>query len=633
MSGIAGIFNRNGEPADTEILADMTDIVRYRGPDGIGSWVDGPLGFSQLLLSTTPESIDEHSPMLDDISGLCIIFDGRVDNREELSSALKSHGLHCRTITDMELVLKSYELWGAACAEKILGDFAFAIWDRNKQQLFCARDIKGFRPFYYSVAAGHFIFGSEIRQLLLHDSVSRQVNVGMVAEYLSCEIKNFDETLYRDINRLPPAHYMLVDKNRIQLKQYWEPDLNRRIQYSRDSDYVEHYLEVFHRAVECRLRCSGKVGATMSGGLDSTSVVGMAQSIYVDRGSQASISTFSTTFPGRDCDEAEAIQQMNEMWDLKSYIDPFKIFDHAPPWREQVRRSGEPPEGPLALLEERLVKPAHSQQVKVLMSGIGADGSLGGSSYPYLQALRDFSFSFILEYFRREGSENGWKLASSRLLRSIAWPLIPVPVRRFLLLSKLVKGRPNFLQAQFVSNEDPLAYFQLAWQYRDLAKWRKYCSVNNAEATSGLEIEDKIYARYGTEQRHPFCDRRMLEFAAGVPDYQHLKNGQRKRLILEGSEGLIPASLQKSTNYGHFSNCYQELLKLPAVTNTLRSLEIGRAGWVSQQKVNDIYTNVIKKSGHSAEIHREDYRWLVPLWSVFAMETWIREAGINLPSR
>ena len=149
MSGIAGIFNRDGRPVDPDLLARMTDAIAHRGPDGAGHWADGAVGFGHQMLCTAPESLHEQQPWRDETGQLCLVLDGRVDNRAELQRALAAAGAHLGEDTDAELVLQSYEVWGEACPKRIIGDFAFAIWDARKQQLFCARDFLGIKPFYY----------------------------------------------------------------------------------------------------------------------------------------------------------------------------------------------------------------------------------------------------------------------------------------------------------------------------------------------------------------------------------------------------------------------------------------------------------------------------------------------------
>jgi len=145
MSGIAGIFNLDGRPADASLLRRMVDAIAHRGPDGSGVWIAGSVGLGHRMLRTTPESAVEKQPLTDESATLSLTFDGRVDNREEISSLLSSHGWKLRDQTDAEIILRAYQCWGEECAGKIVGDFAFVVWDGKKQQLFCVRDVVGLR--------------------------------------------------------------------------------------------------------------------------------------------------------------------------------------------------------------------------------------------------------------------------------------------------------------------------------------------------------------------------------------------------------------------------------------------------------------------------------------------------------
>lgn len=160
MSGITGIYHLDGRPVDPALLRRMTDIIGHRGPDGAGYWLDGPVGLGHRMLHPTPESLRETQPLLDETGNLCLTLDGRVDNREELRTALEDKGTKLRTDTDAELVLQAYECWGEECPKKIIGDFVFVIWDGRMRQLFCARDPLGVKPFYYYTDGRTFLYGS-----------------------------------------------------------------------------------------------------------------------------------------------------------------------------------------------------------------------------------------------------------------------------------------------------------------------------------------------------------------------------------------------------------------------------------------------------------------------------------------
>ena len=210
MSGISGIYQRDGNFVNQKKLALMVEASAHRGPDETGYLVKDSVGLAHQMLHTTPESLTEKQPLCDQSGELYLVMDGRVDNREELGEELINKGFSPRTETDAELVLQAYQCWGEKCPEKIIGDFALVIWDGRKRQLFCARDIFGAKPFYYWSNRGTFLFGSELQQIFANEIVPQETNEGMIGEFLTDAVTSKEETLYRNIYRLPPAHCLIV---------------------------------------------------------------------------------------------------------------------------------------------------------------------------------------------------------------------------------------------------------------------------------------------------------------------------------------------------------------------------------------------------------------------------------------
>src|SRR5208283_2106921 len=180
MAGIAGIFWADGRPLVVDELERMAAALEHRAPDGTSRWNAGPVGFAHMQFCTTPESLDEDQPLLARPEGACVVWDGRLDNREELRRAIVSRDGRVIDDTDPGLVLSAYLVWGEACAERLVGDFAFAIWDGRRRLLWCARDYLGVRPFFYFWDGKTFLFASEVRALLTNPRVSLKINEGMV---------------------------------------------------------------------------------------------------------------------------------------------------------------------------------------------------------------------------------------------------------------------------------------------------------------------------------------------------------------------------------------------------------------------------------------------------------------------
>ncbi len=209
MSGIAGIIHFDGRPVEPGQVEAMTAAMHYRGPDGINHWRRGNVALGQCMLRTTPESLEETQPLTNEDESLVLVMDGRVDNWEELRRELLGKGAVLRTRADAELVLRAYEVWGEDCADRIIGECVFFIWDARQQRLFGARDAAGTRHFYYHQGKGWFAFASEIKGLLALP-IERRLNESRLLDYLVEEFDRDDEvgTFYQGILRLPAGHAM-----------------------------------------------------------------------------------------------------------------------------------------------------------------------------------------------------------------------------------------------------------------------------------------------------------------------------------------------------------------------------------------------------------------------------------------
>jgi asparagine synthase (glutamine-hydrolysing) len=236
VSAIAGIFFLDGRPVDRPVLERMVGSIAHRGPDGEGTWSEGPVGLGHRMLWTTPESLHEELPLVRKSGDLVLTADVRLDNRDELISALGIASRPRQEIGDGELILGAYKKWGERCPEELLGDFAFAIWDQQRQKLFCARDHMGVKPFYYFRSGRIFVFASEIKALLCVAEVPRRLNEVRVADYLVGSFEDKTITFYQEILRLPPAHSMSVSREKASERPYWALDPSREVRLSSDQE-------------------------------------------------------------------------------------------------------------------------------------------------------------------------------------------------------------------------------------------------------------------------------------------------------------------------------------------------------------------------------------------------------------
>ncbi|MGH9678171.1 MAG: asparagine synthetase B family protein, partial [Candidatus Acidiferrum sp.] len=273
MSGIVGMAHSEGRPVDPDLLRRMTNSLSFRGPDAQEIWANGSVGLGHALLSHADESEHGRQPATLDQRNW-IVADVRLDAHRELVEALRSRGRDAEfSNTDAQLLLHAYEAWGEACLDHLLGDFAFAIWDARRQQLFCACDQFGIKALYFVEVDHSFIFSNTLDCLRLHPSVSDRLNDAAIADFLLFGM-NYDpaSTSFADIRRLPRAHALRWSPvSGLQLREYWRPPTDEAIRYQRRGDYIEHFNELLTKAVDDRLR-TDKVGILLSGGLDSSSV-------------------------------------------------------------------------------------------------------------------------------------------------------------------------------------------------------------------------------------------------------------------------------------------------------------------------------------------------------------------------
>ncbi len=278
MSAICGVYYKNA-PGDLNEAEAMFKELGQHKFDVSRSWQDEKLFLGCHLNHIVPESVNEILPYCDPDSSLVITADAIIDNREELFELLEIP-LQEQNEGDSSLILAAYKKWGTKCPEKLVGDFAFAIWDSEKKELFCARDHVGKRTFYYYYSSSLLAFCTLMKPLFNLSVIKKQLNDVYVADFLALPAVTGEVdpsiTIYKEIYPLPPAHAMLINADGKKQWQYWRIEQNNPIRYNSDEEYEEAFRKVYTEAVRCRLRSIKPVGVYLSGGLDSSSVAAIA---------------------------------------------------------------------------------------------------------------------------------------------------------------------------------------------------------------------------------------------------------------------------------------------------------------------------------------------------------------------
>ena len=570
MSGIAGMYDRTGQAVERALVHRMTTALRHRGPDAEGLWLAGPVGFGHRMLRTTPESLCDTQPLANATGTLCLTLDGRLDNRHELQVALKAKDINCQSLTDSELVLGAYTCWGERCVERLLGDFAFALWDSRRQTLFCARDHIGVKPFYYYVSDRYFLFGSEIKALLSVPHVPHNINEARIADYLVTELEGIDTTctFYRAILRLPPEHTLTVCGDQVSVRSYWSLDPTQEISYRSQAEYTDAFQNVFTQAVECRLRGVSPVACMLSGGLDSSAIVGVARELLGKSGTRA-IPTFSAiSTEATNCVETSYIQAVLSLDKLRAHtVRPDQLGSFLTELEQIPLRTDDLFDN-LIILPQLMYIAARRQGFNVVLDGVDGDlvASQGGSYLAYL--LRAGEWRTALDEARGIQKVFDPSCSVGRLLLSSSlFALRPFVPARVLWLRRQLRHTRSFKQAlartlmnpDFARRIDLAGRLEMLWEQRrttqpQTLREEHAANLNSAYIPVALERYDRVAATYSIEPRHPFFDKRLVEFCLALPREQKVSNGWSKILLRRAMAGLLPDQVRWRPGWEHLGD-------------------------------------------------------------------------------
>jgi asparagine synthase (glutamine-hydrolysing) len=619
MSGIAAVYRLDGAPAEEMLLERLLISIRHRGQDRIGRWTGGPVALGHAMLCTTPESMREVQPIHNQDAGLSLTFDGRIDNREEIAAAASAKGACAGNETDAGLLLRSYECWGDDCPRKIIGDFAFALWDARKRQLFCARDASGIKPFYYYFDGRIFICGSELQQMLEVPDFSPKPNDGFIGEYLCGMRINREESFLQGVFRLPPAHWLRVSPDGLEQRRYFDLVPGGEIRYRNDEEYQAHYREVLGTAVESAMRSPEGVAAELSGGIDSSSVVCMAQLLMREgRARPPRFESFSLVYPGSDYDERRYIDETVARWGLSAnFITPSLERVRALPERASIHK--DVPGYPNGIIYDEIKKSASERNFRVLLTGVGGDQWLSGGPRYYADLLRDLRLRELWQDLRinwRFGEPEASRLRN--LLHYGVWPLLPGFLRQGIKSFSGLDEIPRWLRPEFARRIDLRGRIRrnsscpagLSFAQRNV-----YEAFALGWTVHAFELGDRDAARFGLEQRHPLYNRRLLEFAFALPDDQRFRGKFTKFIMREAMKDAIPASVRDRADKGNLGSLSAEMLRMLGGGRLFESLAAGSLGWVDEAQVAAMCQDGLPANDGGA-------MWF--LWKLLNIELWLR---------
>lgn len=616
MSAITGIFYRDGRKVGPELIKKMNNKLSHRGPDGSAIYCEEVIALGHQMLHTTPESLHEKLPFHDEKSGLVITADARIDNRKELSEELDIEDKV--NISDSYFILKSYQKWGEKCPENLLGDFAFAIWDKNEEKLFCARDHMGVKPFYYYLNDDIFVFGTEIKALFAVPDVPKELNEDMIAMFLM-SIGDNNSTFYKGIFSFNPAHSLTISENTKKMRKYWELDRDSEIIMDSEEDYANKFRELFKEAVNCRLRSEFPVGFQLSGGLDSSSVLCTAKRILKEKGYKNEINSFSIVFDDIPCDESIYIKKVTDTGGIDAN---FVLGDELSPFQEIEKilwYQEQPVYAPnIALLWNLCIK-MKKNNIRVLLGGEGGDQVISHGRNYFKDLMLTWKWKTLLKESYSYSKNN--KLSLYKVLRNrVIFPIIPENIKKIsdsYCINKTI--RLSILNKEFgkrINAEDYLKNLYLKpFKENNTAKKAHYFMINE-DVLLPMELIDKYTSFFSIEPRHPFLDKRLIEFCYAIPTEIKFKSGWSRYILRIAMEGILPPENQWRSDKTNLDPFYEKnlLFEKNSLDEIINSRENIIKEYVDINKIKEIYNKYREGKANSDSIY---WIWLISMLSLW----------------
>ncbi len=618
MCGICG-FNWD----DEKLIQKMVQKIHHRGPDASGTKTFPSLSMGNARLSIIDLSVKGNQPMSDRNGKLWIVYNGEVYNFPDIKKELIARGYKFNSHTDTEVVLKSYEEFGPKCLEKFNGMFAFAIWDEEKKELFLARDRIGIKPLYYYLKDGKLIFGSEIKSILEADCVKREVNLQSMYYYLGYEFVPAPDTMFKNIYKLRQGHYAIFKNGDLQITKYWE--LKFKPEISNEEEAADRIFAALEKSVKRRLISDVPLGVFLSGGLDSSTVVGFVSRLYPNK-----VRTFSIGYKDKTFSELPYAKIVSDFFHTEHNV---LMIDPVSP--EDIERSLyhlDEPMTDLSTIPFYLISCKAREKVKVCLSGEGGDEIfLGYDRFKAAKINRYYNIfpSFIRKKIlsplvlklpdqpQKKGAINMLKRYMEGTLYpeeagAMRWQYFLNPKIEQNILNKHSQGNISF--TPFI----PIYYFSKICNSVNQIDRDIFVDIKLTMADSVLMKIDKMSMATSLEVRVPFLDHEVVELCASIPAGLKLNKLTTKYIFRKTLKkyNFLPESIIYRGKQGYslpVKNWLREELK-DYMTDLFRKSPIIR------ENFNSPYLSLLIKE-HSELKHNYNHI----LWALVNLSLWYKK--------
>ena len=620
MCGICGVVHSQADRLiDEGILRQMNEVIRHRGPDDDGYFINSQAGLGMRRLSII-DLVTGDQPVTNEDEAIWLVFNGEIYNYKSLHADLVANGHRFVTKSDTEVIVHAYEEFGDRCPEYFNGMFAFALWDAPRRRLMLARDHVGIKPLYYWIGKDQIVFGSELKSVITHPDVPREIDLWALDQFLTLEYIPTPRTIFKGINKLPAGHRLIYEEGQAQIEQYW--DIPERATPTDEEMIIEVLTGLIDDSVKMQLMSDVPLGAFLSGGIDSSTVVAS-----MSRSSNLPVRTFSIGFDDATYNElpyARAVASRYKTQHTEEILEP-DIADLA----ERLVRHLDEPFGDFSIFPTYLVSEVARREVKVVLSGDGGDELFGGYD-TYVAQDMDRYYRYLPSTFRRS------------ILPALMAQIPPRPAKKGLInkTKRFVEGAalPSSWQhtrwMMFMTQEDKLALYQpevlasldgqdsaavLEDHFSRIARMdglaqQQYVDIKTYLVDDILTKVDRMSMAVSLETRVPLLDYRIVEFAVNLPPQTKLYRGQTKRILKQAMEDRLPYDVLHKPKQGFsipLKNWLRGPLK-PLMMDLLSYERVNGRGYFNAECVSEWVTEHI--NGTMNHSHR--------LWALMVFELW-----------
>ena len=518
----------------------MSDAIINRGGDVEDQWVTKGVGLFNKLLWTTPESKLERLPLHNSAYRCTLTADARIDNRFELIKMLGLQQKDPTKLTDSELIMQSYLMWNEACVEYLIGDFSFAIWDDREQKLFCARDHLGLKPFYYHVDKDSITFASQIDAVHIGTNLEEAIDLDMLRQFYEYKMLSCENTMFENIKRLQAGHTLVFQGGTLHTRRYWFPEkikINKNLTLEEACD---GFSTLLNQAISDRMRSAYPIGCEVSGGLDSSSVLILAKDIRTEQ----KLYAFANIYGDLPCDESSYIQDVVNKLGIKPVLTRADEINFNHYDLDMAYSIGKDWPAKGAFLDAfGEFEAAKKRGVRVVLTGQGGDAVAEGHYDMLSDYIAGGHFDRLYQFHKKAGLN--WEF----IKRFMILPFLSQKVKNFLYKIKVKKSPIDKSVYINCLSEGKIHYHSFVQ--------KKELEILLSPSTQ-FWFESNPYVQfgeyYGIEYRHPFFDKRLVEFMLSLPPWYKYDGKTSKIIIREAMKEKLPRSVLSRNEKTEFSS-------------------------------------------------------------------------------